>query len=797
MRLSLNGEWRLTFTHPGDGRRVALPISVPGNVEQALEAGGIIRDCMPADSDSATSLYNQVDDWTFERTFDWPGGDTAAPCELVFDGIDTIADIYLNGEFVAHTDDMFVPQRVDVSGRLKKEGNHLTVVIRSAVMWAARQPQDVFSWARHENCYASQPRLRKARHEWGWDNAPRLLTSGLYRAVYIDAPETNRFDNVYLYTGHVSADAVSLGVLWSAVTERHDMTGCRLNCQLWSGGRLVYTSDTAVVFPRGALRFTLPRDQVALWWPAGYGEPSLSHIRLELRDSGGILAAWESDWGIRTIRLERSEDVSAGNEGEFVFLVNNERIFIRGTNWKPLDALHSRADGRVERALEMAKDLNCNMIRVWGGGIYEDHPFFDYCDRHGIMVWQDFMFGCEFPPCDDEFCQKVADETRVIIEKLRNHASLAVWCGDNEDDLCLGWNHMDSHIRPSDNRVNREVLPRCVLRYDPYRSYVASSPYCSDAFYDSLRAGVNDISTIEAHLYPATARFSEALRATKSRFIGETGPIIVNAMTDNERIFAREEARARRLWDEYLPPEKRHLTMHQWDSYFVSWRQTGRELCLARYGRDFTIDQWRDYALAINLICADVFKDVIEYSRASRWEKTGVIWWSLMDMWPMLFNYSVIDYDFKPKMPYYWIRQSQQPFCLMAVRMDLDGEPALYACNDTSRRITGLYRVYEMRDDGDIALFAQGRLDEAANGCRLIQRLPEGADTRLWIIRWQADGQRGSNHFTTGDKSASFERYAAWHKRLMSEYGIPSDDADDPYNSGAEGGTQDENIAEW
>ena len=773
MQFPLDGTWSLSFTNPGDGRKLRLPAEVPGNYEIALMNAGLIGDPMPADSFTDAARYQQVDDWVWSRVFDRPEIDEGGTCLLVFEGIDTIADIYLNGDLIRSTADMFIPHSIDVTKALKDKDNLLEVVIHSAVLWARRQPQDAFSFARAENAYASQPHLRKARHQWGWDNAPRLLTAGLYRPVYLDVLPPTRFDNVYLYTGKVGADEVSLGILWQAQTPIADMTGCQLRCVLTSKGNTAYESETDIDFPRGALRFKVPAEKVALWWPSGYGEPCLSHVRLEMVRDGKVLAEWESDWGIRTIRVERTEDITAGDEGEFVFLVNNERIYIRGTNWKPLDPLHSRADAKVLRALKLASDLNCNMIRIWGGGIYEDHPFFDYCDQHGIMVWQDFMFGCEFPPCDDAFCSQVADETRIIIEKLRNHPSLAVWCGDNEDDQCLGWNHMDSTILPSHNRISREVLPRCVLRYDPYRSYVPSSPYCSDAFYLDRRKGQDAIATIEDHLYPPTARFATALRACRSRFIGETGPIIIDAMTDNPRIFAREEARARRLWDEYLPANQRHLTIHQLDSFFISWRQTGRELCLDWFGRDFTVNEWRDYALAVNTICADVFKDVIEYCRTSRWEKTGVIWWSLLDMWPMLFNYSVVDCDFRPKLPYYWIRQSQQPFALMVVRREIDGAPALYTCNDTSSEVRGSYRVLEMEPDGRLEQIAQGRLDEAANRSRLIQQMPEAEEPRLWLIEWDAGENRGVNHFVTRGGHAPFETWQRWHLLLGERYGYP------------------------
>lgn len=768
MKQLLDGQWQFSFTHPVDQTKIESTANVPGNVEIELERLGLVKDCMPADDEFATHDFERVDDWTFERTFDAPEAHDGWTQELVFEGIDTIAEIWLNGEKIGDCCDMFVAQRFDVCGKLRETDNTLRVVIRSSELWARRQERDVFALSRAgDGFYDSQTYLRKARHEWGWDNAPRLKTAGMYRSVYIESLPPERFGEVYLYTSEVSENHVGVGVAWNYISPETDVGVYQLRCTIISGGEIVHQEQNRIYFTSSTLRVSLPREKVRLWWPQGMGEASMSHVKLEMLRAGEVCASWESDWGIRTLRLERTDDVLEDNTGEFVFRVNGERVFIRGTNWKPLDALHSRADAKVERALAMAKDLNCNMIRIWGGGIYEDTPFFDYCDRNGIMVWQDFMFACEFPTTDDAYCALVTKETDAIICKLRNHASLAVWCGDNEDDQCMSWVHGASTIVPSDNRITREILRKCVLRNDPYRSYVESSPYVSDAcVVDRRRGSVTHYQT-EEHLYPPTMNFAKSLRALRSRFIGETGPIIVNAMTDNERIWNREESRARRLWDAPLPPEKRNLLCHQQDVYFQSWRQTGSELCQAWYGRDFTADEHRAYALAINIICADVFKDVIEYCRCERWNKTGVIWWSLMDMWPMLFNYSVIDYDFVPKTPYYWIRQSQQAFALMITRKEADGEIALYAANDTRACQRGEYRITAINAQGNTRTAAMGAYCEAPNGARMIQRMVEADEPELWLIEWTgADGEKGWNHFVTGKRPYDFEAWKRWNAAL-------------------------------
>ena len=772
MKYSLNDTWQLSFTDPADRQIKTVSAAVPGNVEPALQNAGLLGDYMPADRPDATAHLDTVDDWTYTRTFDAPPLKKGWSCELVCEGIDTIADIYLNGEWIYMADDMHMAHRVNIADKLKKTGNELKVVIRSAMLWARQFEGDVFGISREGTQYGGQPYLRKARHEWGWDNAPRLLTAGIYRDIYIESLPPERFTDVYLYTDEVTDSAVSLGVVWDYLTPRQDLTGYTFRITFFSRGKTVYTRCSPIYFVRAAERFTVPRDKVALWWPRGFGEPNLSHVKLEMLYAGRTVAKWESDWGVRTVRMIADDCVTPDNQGEFKLNVNNEDIFVCGTNWKPLDALHSRADAKVEKALDLTYDLNCNLVRIWGGGIYEDTPFFDYCDRHGLLVWQDFMFGCEFPPNDEWYLRQVERETIWIIKKLRNHPSLAVWCGDNEGDECLTWNMPHSQILPSDNLITREVLRRCLLRFDPYRSYVFSSPYASDDNIRDRRNGVIEHFQTEHHFYPDTTMIDQTLRECKSRFIGETGPIFINPMTDSDEIFAREEARARRLWNQPIPEEQRNHMMHQTDSYFCSWRQKGKEMCALWYNRDFSVDEKSDYCQAINIICGEVYKEIIEFCRIDRPNKTGVIWWSLADMWPCLYNYSIIDGNLNPKLPYYWIRESQQLFALMAVRYEYGGEAALYSANNTLSRHTGEYTIVAVDANGRRREVASGRFNEAPNSSRMLQRLPEGDKPELWIIEWTENGETYRNHFVTGSKQCDFKIWRRWLNVLKKNFGI-------------------------
>ena len=785
----LHGEWMFSFTDPNTGAPVQDRATVPGNVEPELVRIGLLTDYMPPDHRRATTQFEIVDDWTYVKHFDAPPLADGYERDLVFEGIDTVAEIYLNGEKLADCANMHREWRFSVGTKLKKTDNELKVIIRSAELWARDHMPDVFPILRAGSQYGSAIYLRKARHSWGWDNAPRLLTSGIFRPVYLEDRPVERFDNVYYYTKQID-DAhgkVSLGLNWFYHFPRTRTTlGYTFHLTLSSQNEVLYTTEEEVFSPRGACHFSLPLDRVKLWWPVGFGDAHQYDLCLQMRRDGEPVAEWNGKWGIRTVRLIQSEFLTEDDQGDFVFVVNNRRVMIRGTNWKPTDPLHSRADAKVLKFLPLAKELHCNMIRIWGGGIYEDHPFFDYCDENGILVWHDFMFACEITPRDKWFCDEVEKEATFILRKLRNHPSIALWCGDNENDVGFLSLHRGSIALPSDQIVTREVLRDAVLRNDPYRDYVESSPKQPDECaierrmeqilrYEQIKQ--TDPKNLppkhyplEAHVYPSTS-YSVALRQNRARFIGETGPITYNQMSDREELWEREKERAIRLWDaDHKSGKFAACDSHQHDYYFARWISCGRAACRETYGRDFTPDEWKDYSMAINLIGADIFKDAIEYTRVMRWTKTGVLWWSLSDMWPMLFNYSMVDCDGNRKLPFDWIRQSQRAFALMAVRTELSHPATLYATNDTLSEQNGSYRITAYDERGNAAPFATGTFHAAANSANVIAQIPDTDSRLLLLIEWTVNGETHCNHFVTGSAPYPFETWQKWNAILKENF---------------------------
>jgi beta-mannosidase len=761
--------WTLSFTHPITGTGHCIPATVPGNVEIDLQREGLIGDPHPADTPRAMRRWELVDDWAYATEFDAPPLQAGEVANLVFEGIDTIADVSLNGEPILHCENMLIPHRVEVTGRLLPKRNRLDVRIRSAELFAR---QFAYPAGRVSGDYRQAGAyLRKARHMWGWDNAPRLTSAGIWRPVRLEILPPIRFTEVYAYTQQVTADAVWIGCNWAIATPDHDLSAYRGVLQLARSGKVEHEIAFDVDFTAGRLRKRLARDSVRLWWPRGYGDPALYDLSLLLYRGNEVAARRDARFGIRDLELVWTETTNSRGEGEFVFVCNGEKIYINGTNWKPLDALHARAAAKVKAALDLCLDLNCNMVRVWGGGVYEDHDFFDICDETGLLVWQDFMFACELPPRDEAFQKQVAREAEVIVKRLRNHASLAVWCGDNEVDDTFRWGtFIPKHLLPSHNAITRKVLRDAVLDHDPYRSYVPSSPYFSDAVARERHLPTekrSDLATPELHLYPGNEHFREAFRSAALHFIGETGPFFINAMSQSPEIVARELPRARRLWDVPIRGEDYTLDRHQTDAHFVTWKDATRHRLRHLFGREFDLEPWEDLAFAANILCGEIFKFAIEYSRSRKWRKTGVLWWSLLDMWPMMFNYSVVDSAFRPKQPCYdWIRRSQQPRCLVAVENDDGTEVELFAVNDTRDAWEGDFRVHVVDAEEGETDIAAGHFRAAANESTRLRGIALGPAAALWMLDWRSRAGNGFNHCVVGQPPFSFETYTGWCRHL-------------------------------
>ncbi|MEJ5200312.1 MAG: hypothetical protein WHX53_15440, partial [Anaerolineae bacterium] len=522
-----------------------------------------------------------------------------------------------------------------------------------------------------------------------------------------------------------------------------------------------FTFDWPLEFIAGGCRIPVPGAR--LWWPKGYGEPNLYTVTAQLVKDGQVVAERADRIGIRKIVVDRTETAGAAWAPEaadggvrrvdappdpashFVFRVNDTPIMIKGANWVPLDAFHSRDAERVDRAVALFADLGCNMIRCWGGNVYEDHRFFDLCDEQGILVWQDFAFACCRYPQTDAFLAEVRREAEAVVTKLRNHASLAIWCGDNEIDMA----YVAEGLSPEHNRLTREVIPQVVHRLDPHRAFVPSSPYVPPSVGPVPGAAQK---TPEQHLWGPRGYFKSPFYTLHSaHFIGEIGYHGCPNVSSIRRFISPEK-----LWPWDGNAEWQEHAVYHWQH---PTRDRDRIKLMANQVRElFGIvpDDLETFALASQITQAEAKKFFIEMTRLRKWRTSGILWWNVLDGWPQ-FSDAIVDYYFGVKLAYHYIRRVQQPVCVII------GEPGpgkylpVIVSNDSRADADMRYRIWDAESDETVAA---GEFRSRANENWQVGSIRTYAgDRRLYLIEWEIGGRKFGNHYVAGAPPLDLVRY--------------------------------------
>lgn len=764
-KTSLNGQWELTYGQSGNDAPTnpeeltgtdwpTIGATVPGNVEIDLEAAGAIDNPTIGTRVFGLRKYETYE-WWYTRSFSARRND-GWRVELVFEGLDCYGEVWLNGERVGDTDNMLIAHRFDVTDMLREE-NELAVRIRPAVLEDRKHIAEPYEWERGagESIFT-----RKAPHMYGWDIMPRIVSAGLWRDVYLEAIPPTRFRSVYWATLSVNPDQRRAQVMvdWDFATERVVIDGMKVRATLTRNGRQAVCEEQVVYGTRGRLRLNLK--DADLWYPRGTGEPALYEAALELLGSdGNVLASDTRSIGIRTIELRRTQVTTREEPGEFVFLVNGEKVFCRGGNWVPLDALLSRASEHMDRTLRQAAEMNCNMLRVWGGSVYEDHVFFDFCDREGIMVWQDFAFACHIYPQTDEFAERVRIEAEAVVRKLRNHTSLVVWVGDNEGDHVYEWSGMGQD--PNTNRLTRDVLRRACLRLDPMRPYLPSSPYRGP---ELVALGNPRELMPEQHLYGKRPHFKDAFYTDNlAHFVGEIG-----YMGCPDRATIEQMVDADRVWP--------WQDNEQWRAKGVMPTPTDEKLgdridmmadLITRLFPEIP-DNIDDFIAASQIVQAEAYKFWMEWWRVGMWRRTGMLWWQLRDGWP-IFSAASIDYFNRPKLVYHYLTRSQAPVCAI-IEEAADGRHQVTIVSDRREAIEGVVTV---RDADDNSVLLEAPFTSDPNSKTAVGDIPQPEGQHMWLIDCTVGDEAYANHYLVGEPSFQLDDYRRWYGKLGVEKVLP------------------------
>ena len=768
--VSLDGEWQLAYFPQPDGGAVrTLPIpdgmamkhvkaTVPGNCELDL----VYADVLPPLEIGLNVLKVRPYEgyqWLYTKTFTRPKVALGQRASLIFEGIDTLADIFLNGEKIGEADNMLIPHSFDVTKLLKDGVNTVQVLIRSA--FYESQAMTIGELGFHLGFADNEP-FRKAAHMGGWDIFPRLYCAGLWRNVSIEVSDPVRIGNVAWICGDFNRDFTTCRVSAQFRVQGGAETfawGNRIRIALSRGGDVKFSSEREYVAVQNMQTMNVVRPD--LWWPRGMGEPNLYDATIEvLAKDGKVLARDVRKIGIRLVTLERDDVYGKDRPGQFLFRVNGEPCYVRGSNWVPLDAMPSRQAGRIIETLEMFVDLNCNMVRVWGGGVYEPETFFDWSDAHGLMVWQDFMTGCAVFPQGDEYAKATEKEVREVVLALRNHPSLVLWSGNNENDEAFTW-HAPCEFRrnPNRDRSSRHTIPDVLYEFDVTRPYLPSSPYRpADVVAEIAKPS-------ELHLWGARGYYkTDYYTNSPCWFASEMGYHGAPNRSSLERMMtvgcvypwkgtpaAFEKDIARLDWNDEWRLKASNPYMKGCPGLWKRNDLMTNQIRIMFGGVATDLDTFIAQSQTVQ---AEAMKTFCELFRSRKFTRfNGLIWWNMRDGWPQLSD-AVVDYYGGRKQAYFALKTAQRD--VIACLVD---DHSAWIVNDLMRPVEG-HATYRDKASGKVLLDCDYKVP--ANGKVRLGAAPFSGQGLIEIAYTVDGGPVLRNHFLYGEPPFSWNDVRKW-----------------------------------
>lgn len=675
MKIALNDGWLLQQGDPvitapdalSNHPNSWLPVSVPGDVHSALLKHGKIADPFYSTNiEQCRWVEQQI--WWYRKDFRWEHPLVENEIlELTFEGLDTYATIYLNGQELGTHQNMFTAAVFEISALVKQGNNRL--LIRFDPVLAHTQVHD-----EHSMWYSYSPHrawVRKAQMNFRWDWGPRLLTVGIWKNVTLTRYSTAAIANVFAKTLRIESGRADLQIDL-AIRHFQPNPGLMVEIRLDDGQQPIITTLPA---DASELSADLSLPQARLWWPHDLGEPFLYDLEVHLKLHERILDTYHARIGIRTLTVKRRNQQG---EHRFTFVINGVERFVKGANWIPAhNLIGSIPDAVYQEWITKAKDCRMNMLRVWGGGIYEKAVFYDECDRQGILVWQDFMFACSsYPDFDPNFMANVHEEITQIVISLRNHPCLAIWCGNNE----IQWIHGQKmahlpDIRLYGEKIYHDLMPTLLKVLDPTRLYWPSSPWGGNDPNSDEQGDKHNWQVWAGQIYPH--RHGEPVQINNSpagisfkHYAADQGKFISE--------FGMHASPIRRTLESCIPASQLY-----WGSFELRYRNKDKRpdrslLLMESYtGLPSNLEQYIDYSM---LAQAEGLKFGIEHYRRRKPDCSGCLIWQLNDCWPGM-SWSIADVYGRPKAGFYYVRRAYHPI-LLSFKEEGPDTISLWGVND-------------------------------------------------------------------------------------------------------------------
>lgn len=711
------------------------PATVPGVVHTDLLQNKIIEDPFFRLNERGLQWIDK-EDWVYETCFTLAADMMRKEnMELVFEGLDTYADVYLNDECILKANNMFRRWSIPVRQYIREENNILKVYFHSPVKidvpkWDALPYQYPASNDQSENGGLFNKKIsifaRKAGYHYGWDWGPRLVTSGIWRPVYIRAWSDLRINDVFIEQKEVGAGrAVIAGHV--ELDADKDMDGVLVTITDEATGRVLgeWQADLKRGTNRVTVDFVLHKPK--LWWSNGLGEPFLYRFRTDIIAGGELLDSKTERVGIRSLKVVHQPDKDGHT---FYIELNGRPVFAKGANYIPLDNFLPRVTPEnYKRTILDAAGVNMNMLRVWGGGIYENDVFYDLCDEHGIMIWQDFMFACSMYPAEGALLDNIHQEAVDNVKRLRNHACIALWCGNNEcQDAWLGWDWKREIERQNKEYADKiwaqyrqqyhVTLPGVVREYAPGTFYWPSSPFA----FEGEMSGTTDGDRHYWSVWHGKAPISD-YDSEKSRFFSEYG---FQSFPEFESV--KRYAPYPEDWD----IRSEVMMSHQRGGDHANGLIETYLLNEYKKPRDF-----RAFLYMNHVLQGDAIKTAIESHRRQMPYNMGTLFWQHNDCWPVA-SWASRDYYGRWKAQHYYVRKAYDDILISPV---VEGDDLkVYAVSDRLENTSGRLQLQVCQFDGTVVHHWGKSVGISGNDSRVcfsapLAKLLEGANRGTVYVR--------------------------------------------------------------
>ena len=673
--IAINSEWQFREAGKADWHNA----TVPGCVHTDLLANKLIDDPFYRDNEKKQQWIGKTD-WEYRSTFKVTQQLlNRENLELVFEGLDTYAQVFLNDQLILNADNMFRTWRVNAKQALKAGDNTLRILFRSPIneILPVMAKLKYQLPASNDQGEKTSPFTRKAPYHYGWDWGPRFVTSGVWRPVSLQAWDDARVNDVQIVVNKISPDAAQL----TANVEIEASDSDTATVVLDNVTNKAVAGKQEIKLNRGSNRvsfnFTVARP--SLWWPNGLGAQPLYTFRARALVNGKVTDEKTTRTGLRTLELRRQRD----NSGEsFMFVINGVPVFAKGGNWIPSDSFPTRITPEKYRyMLESVRDSNMNMLRVWGGGIYEVDEFYELADEMGILIWQDFMFACSMYPANQEFLDSVRAEAIDNVKRLRNHPSIVIWAGNNEVETAWrnwGWRQsLPSSVWDDYVKIFHGVLQEVCDAYDPSRTYWPSSPHGGlEDDPDSKRSG--DVHYWE--VWHAEKPFSE-YEKQRTRFMSEYG---FQSFPNIETVKYYTLPNERDIESPIMLAHQRH----------PRGNQLIREYMLREYPKP---KDFESFLYMSQVLQAEGIALGTEHLRRIMPHNMGALYWQINDCWPVA-SWSSIDYFGRWKALQYYARRFYNDLLISPTVKD--GNLQLYVVSDRVNAVPAKIKVTLSSFDG-------------------------------------------------------------------------------------------------